>query len=114
LLVGIVKKNFSMALKKLARNRGWNDRSVLRTGARNGGAISRWKGEKMKPLRTYEAAQRLDCTQRTVRRLLDQGKLHGFKMGGTWRINNEEIIRIELDIIAKLKPALNRECVKDS
>jgi len=45
----------------------------------------------MKPLRTYEAAQRLDCTQRTVRRLLDQGKLQGYKIGGTWRVEPDEI-----------------------
>jgi excisionase family DNA binding protein len=45
----------------------------------------------MKPLKTYEAAKRFDCTQRTVRRLLDEGKLPGFKIGGTWRVKTDEI-----------------------
>jgi excisionase family DNA binding protein len=44
----------------------------------------------MKPLRTYEAAKRFNCSQRTIRRLLDQGKLPGFKIGGTWRIESGE------------------------
>ena len=45
----------------------------------------------MKPLRTYEMAKRLDCSQRTIRRLCDEGKLPGFKIGGTWRIEVDEI-----------------------
>jgi excisionase family DNA binding protein len=45
----------------------------------------------MKPLKTYEMAKRLDCSQRTIRRLCDEGKLPGFKIGGTWRIKAEEI-----------------------
>jgi len=36
-------------------------------------------------------AKRLDCSQRTIRRLCDEGKLPGFKIGGTWRIEVDEI-----------------------
>jgi hypothetical protein len=32
----------------------------------------------MKPLRTYEAAKRFNCSQRTIRRLLDQMKARDF------------------------------------
>lgn len=45
----------------------------------------------MKPLKTHEAAKRYDVSQRTVRRLLDQGKLPGYKIGGTWRVNSDEM-----------------------
>jgi excisionase family DNA binding protein len=52
------------------------------------------KGREMKPLKTHEIAKRLDCSQRTIRRLLDEGKLPGFKIGGTWRVKVEEMQEI--------------------
>lgn len=45
--------------------------------------------------RTYELAKRWDCSQRTIRRLLDAGKLPGFKAGGTWRIKDESVEKIK-------------------
>lgn len=45
----------------------------------------------MKPLKTYEAAKKLDCSQRTIRRLLNEEKLHGYKIGGTWRVDSDEL-----------------------
>jgi len=49
----------------------------------------------MKPVfRTYELAKKLDCSERTIRRMIDRGELPGFKVGGTWRIKNQEYEQI--------------------
>ena len=42
-------------------------------------------------LHTYELAKKFDCTQRTIRRMLDRGELPGFKIGGIWRIKSDEL-----------------------
>jgi len=44
--------------------------------------------------RTYELAKKWDCSQRTIRRMIDRGELTGFKIGGTWRVKNDKLDEI--------------------
>lgn len=44
--------------------------------------------------RTYELAKKWDCSQRTIRRMIDRGELTGVKIGGTWRVKSDKIDEI--------------------
>jgi len=41
-----------------------------------------------------EAAVRLGVSVRTIRRMIDNGEIHAFKVLGQWRIRESEIERI--------------------
>lgn len=41
-----------------------------------------------------EAAGRLGVSVRTIRRMIEAGEIHGFKVLGQWRIRESEIERV--------------------
>jgi excisionase family DNA binding protein len=46
------------------------------------------------PLRTPEAARRLNVSEQAVRGALRRGELDGFRLGGQWRIMPESVDRL--------------------
>ncbi len=54
---------------------------------------------------TTEAAERLGTTPQTIGLYLRTGRLRGFKLGKTWRINREDFERL----LAGNAPAVERQ-----
>lgn len=49
-------------------------------------------GRPSRPLTVAQVALRLGCSAKTVRRLLDERKLRGFKLEHEWRVSPEALV----------------------
>jgi excisionase family DNA binding protein len=48
-----------------------------------------------RPLRVNTVALRLGCSERMVRKLLDEGKLRGWRVGVEWRVSPEAVVEYQ-------------------